>query len=493
MKTNDACGENHIHLNGETLNFTWDGTNAIGEGRLALQRSNINENNDLIFNWRSLCVASPHDSIEEYAAQILTVTFYPAARGESNITSGFAVSFNSKDKPTLLRLAASPIDLSDDDTVDTWLDVSASESLQVQSKLADGTVDFGDLEEELKQLQYLKQQKQILDNMIREKDYRIRMHLFKDCSCLTAKLKECDTLQCFVGATFKVVPDLFRLIKYRFVSLPSTFSGTPCLPSSSDGDEKKVGDVSSKNSTIPSSNITIEAGFKPDSNEFVPFQPKISPSNFGFEDVPAAHHSLRNFAILCVLIALFCLGFRYCRNSMFWRRRKADRAARREERRARQAYRAAACRHRLRQWWNGTSCQNEGYSNDPARQGLVRFNIPPAEQGAVNSESAQPRESESNMGNEILGLRRVLEFVGDLVRPDEPPPYYYSRDRRRQVLPDFVAINANRSLAGTPAPSSTTPLTTIGSPRTSTVLSLETDSLDTIDSLDPDTASMLRT
>lgn len=495
-KTNDACGGDHIHLNGERLDIAWDGSNAIGEGRITSSRSNTDGGKDLVFNWRSLCLASPDGSIEEYAAQILTVTFYPAESDETNVTSGFAVSFNSKDKPTVLRLEPSPIDLSDDEIVDTWVDPSTSDALQAQSKLADGMADIDDLEEELKELQYLKQQAQILDKMIQEKDYRIRMHLFKDCSCLTAKLKKCETLKCFVGASFGVVPDLFRLMKYRFVSLPSTFSGTPCRPYGSNNNGTETGEVSGNNSTVVSSNTTAESGFSPDPSEFLPIEPQTSSSSFGFENAGPAHYSLWNIMALCVLLVALILAFRYGRNSMFWRRRRADRAARREERRARQAYRAAAFRLRFRQWWNGTrtSCQNDGCSSDSARHGLVRFNVPPAEEGAVNSENAQSREPENQMGNEIMSLRRVLEFVGDLVRPDEPPPYYSSRDRRRPVPPDIAEINASRSGAGTPAPSSTAPLTTIGSPRTSTVISYETDSLDTIDSLDPNTstAGMLR-
>ncbi|OJJ58916.1 hypothetical protein ASPSYDRAFT_984076 [Aspergillus sydowii CBS 593.65] len=57
-------------------------------------------------------------------------------------------------------------------------------------------------------------------------------------------------------------------------------------------------------------------------------------------------------AVAITITSIVLLTFLICRNTIYCRRRRADRAARREERRTRRAYKFAARRLRWRKWWN---------------------------------------------------------------------------------------------------------------------------------------------
>lgn len=128
---------------------------------------------------------------------------------------------------------------------------------------------------------------------------------------------------------------------------------------------------------------------------------------------------------------------------------------------------------------------------------------------AVGEEGLGGGEGGGAIQAEILGFRRVLEFVGELVRPDDSNyncnnnnshrqgtgnngTGNYQRDISHLPFPAAAAgISGGRGRSSTPAPSSIAPLTTtIYSSRTSTILSIDTDSSVTSDSLDPETATM---
>ena len=166
-----------------------------------------------------------------------------------------------------------------------------------------------------------------------------------------------------------------------------------------------------------------------------------------------------------------------------------DRAARREERRNRTAYRIAARRHRWRQWWNGQFRQRTHIPDHESQHSLTQ--VAGEEEGRASSADSSPARGGGAMHAEITSLRRVLEFVGELVRRDDF--HVDSRPGQRQHQQGIAEpAAASYSITAT-APSSTAPLTTIGSPRTSTILSDDTDSSVTLDSLDTDIASITTT
>ncbi|KAK2839272.1 hypothetical protein FQN49_006306 [Arthroderma sp. PD_2] len=501
-RTNSVCGESDVRLNDQKLNFTWDGANAVGEGVIKTQLARRDDDVAVHLHWRSLCIASPKGSIEDYAAQILTFTFYPAGQDEGNATSGFAVSFNSVDKPEILRLITSPVPISDEASIlETWLNSGSKDNLQQESLLKESPVTAADLEEALSELHKLRDQAKTLADLIKEKDESIREHLFQDCTDLTAQLKECASLQCFISASVKLVPDIFHLMKHRFGPLPATLADSPCRPTSKVrqhgvSEHQPKGNSSNPDISQPAtvnSTTTISSIPNPNTGLTGAQSPTPPLSNQLPSRSAIVKHVIRDFAFVSLFVAVIYMLLKHCGNSLSCRRRRVDMLARREERRTLHAYRAAACRYRIRKWWNGLlghedmSSINQSPTSPSGAQHCDNIRI-----SSLESDSSIPESDSGTMPNEILGLRRVFEFVGELVNPNgaQVPS---DTTRPRLVAPqDIREITARRYTAGTPAPSSTAPLTTIGSPRTSiSILSYETDSEDTVDSLDPETATMM--
>ncbi|KAK2753122.1 hypothetical protein FQN55_005082 [Onygenales sp. PD_40] len=481
ISTTDAvCGEPDIVLNDKKLDLEWDGTSGIGSGIFPADLTNGTQKHELVLNYESLCITSPEDSIEEYTAQILTVTFHPSNQSTDHGESGFAVSFNSAGTPQIFRLVASPVEISDEDGFDSWIDPTGSPISSGSIGVPEKTLNNDGLEADLKRLNALKLEAHELQEEIRQR-------LLRDCSSITSKLKQCDSLKCFITASIKIVPDIFRVIRYRFGPLPSSLSDNPCRPS------PRVAHGNTR--PRPEKNSTI-FDLKPNDIASTTSQdtPELSPplSNSPILTNPTLRSPTKLFvkdlAIILLVAATLFLIARQCRNSPSCRRRRVDLAARREERRTRTAYRNAARRYRWRQWWN-TQLGIPTPSNNPhdadAQNRLTR--VDEEEQAQHRHPNSNPQApDEGPIQAEILGFRRVLEFVGELVRPDDDNQRSSSNSRRQ-----ISQLPPGGGRSSTPAPSSTAPLTTIGSPRTSTVLSYETDSSVTLDSLDPETATMI--
>ncbi|OAX84829.1 hypothetical protein ACJ72_00789 [Emergomyces africanus] len=253
---------------------------------------------------------------------------------------------------------------------------------------------------------------------------------------------------------------------------------------------------------------------------------------FNRQDIPPRNPFLvlKDATIILLLAAFVIILIKHYRNSPSWRRRRVDLAARREERRTRHAYIIAARRYRWRQWWTtrfgwgagrdveASSHRQHGHQQQlPQQQHMLMRDNEEYENGNNNSNNTTAGVGAGGAGgdggggaiqDEILGFRRVLEFVGELVRPadtnyisDSTTNSHaqvtgntrhgnYQRDISQLPFP-AAAAGSGSGRSSTPAPSSVAPLTTtVYSPRTSTVLSIETDSSLTLDSLDPDTATV---
>ncbi|KAL1955853.1 hypothetical protein VTO42DRAFT_8011 [Malbranchea cinnamomea] len=483
LSTNSVCGESNIRLNGQYLDLQWDGVSAVGEGNITAELANGLGLREFLLHWHSLCISSPKGSIEEYAAQILTVTFAPTFQPAPEETSGFAVSFNSVGQPKLFRLVNSPVEISaDDDLSGEWLVPVDSTNPHLQQQLSQEPID---LETELKQLEWLKEQAARLDAMIREKDREIRLQLLSDCTFMSSQLKQCKDLKCFIGTSFQIVPDLFRLLKYKFGPLPSSLSGSPCYPSSEGTPQRNT----SSDVYFPRLNATAAwttEVFNTSSIEPPPDVPGIPAPSSDNEPGARVRHVIHHTAVVLLTLAIAVLLLKYCSNTVAWKRKRADFAARREERRRGYAYRRAALRYRLQVWWESFFGPQRGSEGDRSSQhSRVRGDARRTVDFGDDDDDTSDDGGATNFGAEILSLRRVLEYVGELVRYNEPEDAYHYR-RRDQELEGLYTHRA-----GTPAPSSTAPLTTIGSPRTSSVLSYETDTLDTVDSLEIETTTAI--
>ncbi|PGH15734.1 hypothetical protein AJ80_05442 [Polytolypa hystricis UAMH7299] len=502
--TENVCGESDISLNGKPLNIRWDGESAAGADTISAHMTNGSGPYSLAIDYRSLCVTSPSDSIEKYAAQILTVTFHPRNDSQDNGSAGFALSYNPVGKPEIFRLVTSPISISDNDpSFDFWMDSSDLDNPQTPTTIPGDHFDNDRLEDELQRLGVLKSEVQKLEQMIQTKDDEIRKLISQDCASLTSRLKQCSSLKCFVKTSFSIVPDIFRLMKYRFWSLPSSSSERPCRHSGGVDVDRTPGqahNVSTLAVAAPESGRKDNSSIQTTGMEITPpLPPTQRPDPHILSQSPLAAIKTKKFvrhvAIVCLVFAILYLVYKQCRNTISWRRRRVDMAARREERRARNAYRNAARRHRWRQWWSRWFPQRSQIPNNQSQHNLTTLDDE-EEAGNTGSNTQQGADRDQLDGTgvqaEILGFRRVLELVGELIRPDGDRDRDPSFDRRRQNQQHTAELGAAGTYTATEAPSSTAPLTTIGSPRTSSVLSYETDSV-TLDSLDPETATMFST
>ncbi|OJD21087.1 hypothetical protein ACJ73_07575 [Blastomyces percursus] len=574
--TQFACGETNLTLNHGDLDLVWHDHNGIGSGIFPANMTSGYQTHELSLNYVAFCISSPQGVGAQYTAQILTVTFQPTNQMTDNDrTSGFAVSFNSVGVPQIYHLVASPIEISDENAFDSWVDPIDRFNLPIS---ADNTASSDYiLYDDLKTLHSLKAQAQELQEKIESKEQEIRKHILQDCKSMALRLQECTSLSCFIKTSFEIVPDAFRLVKHQFGPLPSSLSDRPCRPppdASYQTSSSQAAGSPYKNlnpnalSTLQSTRSlnSHSSTFAPQSTS-IPTNPTDSPQSSYHDDLPNCHDQhppnqkfppncrhalngynapnrhdipvryssilLKDLAIILLIASLFVALIKHCRNSPSWLRRRVDIATRREERRTRNAYLNAARRYRWRQWWNSRFGWGRGREVEASRhsqQGrqqqrniLVRVNEE-CENGSGNSGNmrAVREEGAAEAGEgggeaiqaEILGFRRVLEFVGELVRPDYMH-YNYDGDNNNnsssnsrcqgtgnegtenyqsyisQLPYHATAPGIGVGHSSTPAPSSVAPLTTtIYSPRTSTVLSIETDSSLTLDSLDPETATM---
>ncbi|KKZ66299.1 hypothetical protein EMCG_07963 [[Emmonsia] crescens] len=572
-----VCGETNVILNQRKLDLVWDGNNGIGSGIFPANMTSGYHTHELSLNYLAVCLSIPQGFGEQTTAQLLTVTFQPTNQiTDNDRTSGFAVSFNSVGTPRIYRLVTSPIQ--DGDTFD-WTDPLDPFNLQISTDKA-ASSDYI-LYDDLKGLHTLKVEAQKLQEKIKFKEQEIRKHLLRDCTSMAIRLKQCADLLCLIKTSFEIVPDAFRLVKHQFGPFPSSLSDSPCRPPPGIPYQTP----SSQNTTPPSNNLNPNALSRPQTtpppNPPVPHPPQPptiptsptrpfppnyyddlpnchdlpeghDPSNCRYvlnehdipnphdipnlndipnrhdrldhHDIPSRNPSLllKDLAIILLIAALFIILLKHCRNSPSWRRRRVDLAARREERRTRNAYIIAARRYRWRQWWNSRFGWGAGRDVEESRPGqqqqqhnmLIRVDEE-YENGsndsnnttAVGEEGLGAGEGGGAIQAEILGFRRVLEFVGELVRPDDSNYNCNNNNSRRQGTGNNGTGNYQRDIphlpfpaaaagisggrSSTPAPSSIAPLTTtIYSSRTSTILSIDTDSSVTSDSLDPETATM---
>ncbi|OJD17164.1 hypothetical protein AJ78_02708 [Emergomyces pasteurianus Ep9510] len=565
--TQSACGETNVTLNQHKLDLEWDGGNGIGSGIFPANMTSGYQTHELSLSYLAFCVSSPQDLGTQYTAQILTVTFQPANQiTDNDRTSGFAISFNSVGTPRIYRLVASPVEISDEDTFNSWTDPLDPLNLPISSGKAASSNYI--LYDNLKSLHALKDDAQKLQERIRFKEQEIRKHLLRDCTAMAARLKECTSLSCFITTSFDIVPDAFRLVKHQFGPLPSSLSDSPCRPPA----HAEQNATLSSNHRNPNGPQTTPppnspASPLPSHTPVTPTTPKHPlPPNY-YDDVPNCddlpdrhnshnqryppncryvlngHHSpnrhdrvnsydipssnpsfvLKDITIILLITAFVIILIKHCRNSPWWRRRRVDLAARREERRTRNAYIIAARRYRWRQWWNshfgwGTGRDVEasrhvqhGHQQQPPQQQHMLMRVNEENESPThnsNRTTAVSGEGGGAIQAEILGFRRVLEFVGELVRSDDSN---YNSNNCTNSQRQGTGINGNENYhrniselpfsaaaaeisggcSSTTAPSSVAPLTTtIYSPRTSTVVSIETDSSVTLDSLDPETATM---
>ncbi|KAL2004269.1 hypothetical protein VTN02DRAFT_3994 [Thermoascus thermophilus] len=501
---NEACGESGVSLNGKELVHTWDGNLGYGSGTIDALLSDGVIAAELSASWQSICIPAPPQSPNQHTAQVLTVRIDHI--GEEDVEEGgvgFTASFTQVGSPEILRLCTHPVNISDDDaSLEAWRDPSDSERLENQPNILGPGNDLEkQLEQELKSLQDLKAQADDLQHRISAKEQKIRKLLQQDCRSLFAKWQQCGSIGCIVKVSLQTVPEMIRQIRYRFGPLPSSVSEKIVPACNRHGDSFDPYTLYQRPSSASENpgnytDFSRAAGNETKGPELsnVPVhtanQPKVPSPDLELSPHDRIRDFARSCAILLLIASLAALAVKVSRNSLTCRRRRVDLAARREERRARRAYRSAARRLRWRQWWEGRSYQSA--PSVSSSHSLQQIND--AERGQNADSDADQEPGQGAMQAEILGLRRVLEFVGELVRNNGGDVEGAPRSRQH-LRHEIVELPAGISSAGNTAPSSTVGLTTVGSPRSSSLVSLDTASsvtLETLDTLDTDPPSYYR-
>ncbi|KAB8235391.1 uncharacterized protein BDW43DRAFT_32115 [Aspergillus alliaceus] len=164
---------------------------------------------------------------------------------------------------------------------------------------------------------------------------------------------------------------------------------------------------------------------------------------------------------------------------MYCLRRRVDRAARREERRAQLAYRSAARRFRWQEWW-------ERGTQEPEQIAPLDHDLPPIrkpEQILQTEAVTNPSLNSGAMQAEIQDLRRAFEYVDELVRQPNGT-LEESYPSRKDVGPNVAEYLDVRSKPPNSIASSNASLSTVTSIGTTSLTNLDTTSSATIDTLE---------
>jgi hypothetical protein len=544
-----------VAVNGQELSHHWEGRFSSGSGSIPPGPSNASA--ELQATWQSICVAAPLGAPHKQNAHIFTLVFDNDRNNALEDDIGFTVSFGGYDEVEVLRVSNFPMDLSHGSEWEEWRH-SGDDIEHIDSALDySGLASFATkLEAELQKLEVLQYELQLLQNSVTLQEKKIRHLLKKDCEPLLTKWQKCDGFFCYLKSSWQKVPEFYWSVRYRFGLLgsgrinpicrpvpeqpsnhdnthspsPSAASSHPVPTPSKHLLPTYLGNTPSPSSTPNVSTTLVSTTHLPPA--ITPPPPQKPDTNFDSEPkanhpdssatevilpIPSpTKHFLRSCAILLLIVLVFGLCFRLIGHSTAFRRRRRDLASRQEELRARRAYRNAARRLRWRQWWEGRSYFQAG--SVTSSHTLAEFehargvnpddegNRRPSVHDNDNSYSASYTLSEDAseepadrglMQNEILGLRRVLEYVGELVGAEGTTSSssrrrLRSRSRSRPPPYEDVAGHARRNSANHRDsdihPSAMASASGgLGSPPASTMFSLETGSritLETIDTLD---------
>lgn len=148
---------------------------------------------------------------------------------------------------------------------------------------------------------------------------------------------------------------------------------------------------------------------------------------------PQTRKIFRSLAIVALIVCVKWLLIKYVRKTTAYRRRRADILARTEERRRGWRYRNAARRYRLNMWVRrqvrrvGRPGRRRGENNNGQRPGNRDGGGAADTENTINNgyqatpNGASPPTHSTRpplMEEELIGFRRVLEYVGELVRGD---------------------------------------------------------------------------
>lgn len=390
LASDKPCGISNVHLNGQGLNQEWDGVHAWGNGTITTQESTGLGIRKLRASWKTSCIFNtiPQDGSNSQgkdAAQVLTFIIDQVDGQEIDAVSGFTVSFKQLDTPEILRISPKPVlSAGEAESAEEWRNPSPSLRISTPTINKQEPSILESIEVEITELKQLKVEAKELKRLIRQKKKVIKALIKQDLKSLRLEIKQCNSIRCVVKAMVRKAHGALRMVCHKF--------------GSSKHDHYRHTPTPVNNSTTSSPLPEHRASPLPHQNNR-PHSLSL-PDEFEDHHRSPLHRALKALKICAVaigLVSFFGLIFQKCRCV----RRKADHAARREERRTRRLYRRATRHHQWRNWFSRRSPEPAQYDE---KRALI------LEQESV---------LEAAMQAEMAGLRHAHEVVNDIVRAEE--------------------------------------------------------------------------
>lgn len=447
-RATQACEQGHILINGEPI--AWSAITAEGAGSIPTSRANGLGSHELNATWKAYCIADE--------AQVLSFQLLQVGRSIVKDDSGFTISFKQQGQPEVLRLVGEPIGISNaQDLAGQWTRADRPQRLT----LAPITPPSGlsSVDDELVQLDALKDQSHNLQILMGEKKQRIHQLLRDDFLTFCSNIKKCDSLRCIFRTTMDKLPEYAHILSMHCRQRHPL--GQVTAPSGKDslaeGSQKQGGDAimygepeppphaseslppANQHDELDSPSPDLDNGRPPTpfnhhidaSSLAIPSQSRaLSPTptpNHNGNDLPAptrSHnttspspqfhlarpfnyylyiHIIPSILLLTILSTILFVTLRHLNLLCASLRRRASRSASREERRNRRAYRRAARQHAWRKWWNRYRKPN-GTNDYEEKRTLILD-----QEGVL----------EGAMQDDIRCLTLAQEIVGEMVRAEE--------------------------------------------------------------------------
>ena len=360
-------------------------------------------------------------------------------------SSGFTTSFKQKGQPTLIRLQDMPLDQLSQALCDEWLAHSGQAlSIIPLPVISDPqTADDLLLQAEYAKLAELQAEMEVL---------HAQMHVIlrNIMSLLRRKFTSCSSMQCVWNTAVKQASPIANLIASHFQSHQDLVNGcrdgdaqSPC--STGDQHETVVEDTEYAHDELEDAYMAQGASASPTPAAVIArpsstTQPtsrglasasqtsyvqasstsssasRATPTTISHHDVPHTRPHDAQFVLqqklglaIIILVLFVILSGLIIRAVLKFRdpRRRAERAARWEERVTKRLYRKAACKHKWRTFWKNLCYRKQGSEDyEEKRQVILE------QEGLLDDDG-------SGVQKEIRTLRNASDFVRDLMQAEE--------------------------------------------------------------------------
>ena len=331
------CGQSNIRFLGHQLESTWDGTTAKG------QQFFLETSPPILATWQIHClfVDAPNDSSNYHGGDVTQVLSFAIQRTGKDLDVGFTISYTQAGQPRILRFQprATEWDAIESDS-EYWRTPSPSRKISEVEDFEESFIQFTNKQEKLKgHVQALAQYilntftavKTTATTVIQScrhhvKAFTAKVH--KAMSEMCPKQRKQDRLGTFRTGSSSTTNQPLQASPDRLIQAPTPSQTRSIHPTSASKVQSDTLDTlpAPTDPSIPST-PSLTAG-------------KISP--------PTPFHFLKLLFIALTLFSLLTWLIIRIRDP----RRRADRAARREERQNKKLYRRAAWAH----WWQTRVC-----------------------------------------------------------------------------------------------------------------------------------------